>query len=436
MFYVETMLSNLTAKLVHIKNGIYLYKGKDGREYANVEVNAQDVYEIERCYRWNTSIPNLKRAIYRIKNMSTLLCKPFLCIVYTLHSDAERADDIEILPHENFKESNLISHRPYIRTDATVLKHQEDLLSNNKSPQEVYEIVLEESGGALHASSMSKEPRNLKQVQNLQAKINKSNRRQPESSNNDLDVLLHLQKDQSSFVQTVTVTREKYLAFAFTEKQTMDIDDFCCQAVEPVVIAVDTTSNLCSLWITDTTYQNKRILNASNGNHPIHLAPVMLHFTKDDATFSRLASELLSSNPNSRTLKGISVDLESAIFNGFKKMIPNLNGLICVQHLMKPGEKKLNKLLPKTGRNIADCTRLSREIIKDIYGVKDGNAYEYGLAEALDGDDFTIKLQSLKDRWESLCPGFFDWLKKTRVSQFLESVTQTARIGYDSEVLY
>ena len=61
---------------------------------------------------------------------------------------------------------------------------------------------------------------------------------------------------------------------------------------------------------------------------------------------------------------------------------------------------------------------------------------EYGLAEALDGDDFTIKLQSLKDRWESLCPGFFDWLKKTRVSQFLESVTQTARIGYDSEVLY
>ena len=64
MFYVETMLSNLTAKLVHIKNGIYLYKGKDGREYANVEVNAQDVYEIERCYRWNTSIPNLKRTIY------------------------------------------------------------------------------------------------------------------------------------------------------------------------------------------------------------------------------------------------------------------------------------------------------------------------------------------------------------------------------------
>ena len=96
----------------------------------------------------------------------------------------------------------------------------------------------------------------------------------------------------------------------------------------------------------------------------------------------------------------------------------------------------MNELLPKTGRNIADRTRSSREIIKNVYGVKDRNVYEYGLAEALDEDDFNIKLQSLKDRWESLCPGFFNWFKKTRVSQFLKRVIQAARIGYDSEALY
>ena len=134
MFFVETMQSNLTAKLVHIKNGIYFCKEKDGRGYANIEVNAQDAYGIERYYRWNKSIPNLMSTIYRIKNMSTMLCNPFLCIVYTLHGDSEWADDIKILPHGNFKESNSISHRPYIRTDATVLKRQEDPLSNNKSP--------------------------------------------------------------------------------------------------------------------------------------------------------------------------------------------------------------------------------------------------------------------------------------------------------------
>ena len=96
----------------------------------------------------------------------------------------------------------------------------------------------------------------------------------------------------------------------------------------------------------------------------------------------------------------------------------------------------MNELLPKTGRNIADRTRSSREIIKNIYGVKDGNVYEYGLAEALDEDDFSIKLQSLKDSWESLCPGFFNWFKKTRVSQFLKRRIQAARIDYDSEAFY
>ena len=214
---------------------------------------------------------------------------------------------------------------------------------------------------------MSKEPRNLKQVQKFQAKINRSNRNQPESTNNDLDVLLHLQRDKSSFIQTVTVTGEKYLDFAYTEKQTIDVKYFCCQAVEPVVLAVDTTFNLCSLWIADITYQNKRILNASNGNHPVHLGPIMLHFTKGDATFSGFVLELSSSNPNLRTLKGIGVDLESAIFSGFKKVIPKLNRLICVRHLMKRDEKKLNKLLPKTGMNIANRTRSSREIIKDLW---------------------------------------------------------------------
>ena len=76
-------------------------------------------------------------------------------------------------------------------------------------------------------------------------------------------------------------------------------------------------------------------------------------------------------------------------------MIPDLNRFVCG---MKRNENKMNELLPKTGRNIADRTGSSREIIKVIYGVKDGNIYEFGLAEALNEDDFNVKLQSLKDR--------------------------------------
>ena len=76
-------------------------------------------------------------------------------------------------------------------------------------------------------------------------------------------------------------------------------------------------------------------------------------------------------------------------------MIPDLNRFVCG---MKRNENKMNELLPKTGRNIADRTGSSREIIKVTYGVKDGNIYEFELAEALNEDDFNVKLQSLKGR--------------------------------------
>ena len=44
--------------------------------------------------------------------------------------------------------------------------------------------------------------------------------------------------------------------------------------------------------------------------------------------------------------------------------------------------------------NQAQRNHAKAEIIKDIYGERKGNAYEYGLAEAFDNDDLTVKLQS------------------------------------------
>ena len=208
-------------------------------------------------------------------------------------------------------------------------------------------------------------------------------------------------------VKTVTVTGQSYITFAYTDKQINDIAKFCCKNSDTAILGVDTTFNLCDLWITDTSYRNKRLLNTTSGGHPVHLGPIMLHFTKDDGTCGRFALELLSANPCLKDLKTLGVDLEAAIYSGFKSLIPGLGRLICVRHLMKRDELKLRDLLPKTGRNIADRRRATSEIIKDIYGSKVDNYYEYGLAESIDSEEFDVK--SLKDRWESLCPGFFNW---------------------------
>ena len=57
--------------------------------------------------------------------------------------------------------------------------------------------------------------------------------------------------------------------------------------------------------------------------------------------------------------------------------------------------------------------------MKDIYGDLAGGLYEFGLAEATGKTDFDINLFSLKEKWESLCPGFHIWFKRKRCDDFV-----------------
>ena len=59
----------------------------------------------------------------------------------------------------------------------------------------------------------------------------------------------------------------------------------------------------------------------------------MLHFTKDEGAISRFALELLATDPKLIKLKKLGVDMESAIYQGFKNFIPSINRLLCVRHL-------------------------------------------------------------------------------------------------------
>ena len=206
----------------------------------------------------------------------------YICVFYSINSDSysKTVHDWEVREHGNFKQK-----RPYHRTDPTILKRQDTLLTANKPPQEVYDLLLDEPGGPMQSNSMSQEPRNLKQIRNRQSAIRKSllqstNETIPQETNDHLHTLLRGQRDSVSFLKAVTVTDQSHIAFAYAEKQLSDIEKFCRKSTEAVVFAVDTTFNLCDLWITDTSYRNKRLVNTIDGGAPVHLGPIMLHFTR------------------------------------------------------------------------------------------------------------------------------------------------------------
>ena len=83
----------------------------------------------------------------------------------------------------------------------------------------------------------------------------------------------------------------------------------------------------------DTSYRSQRLLNSGSRKHPVFLGPVMKHFTKDENTFMRFALEILASNSKLYEIKRIGVDMESAIYNRFKKAVPSISRLVCARHL-------------------------------------------------------------------------------------------------------
>ena len=108
-----------------------------------------------------------------------------------------------------------------------------------------------------------------------------------------------------------------------------------------------------------------------------------------------------------------------------------MNRLLCVKHLSTRDEIKLGKLLVRSDTRKYDQNSVKSEILKDIYGERKGSVYEYGLAEAFDADDLSVKLESLLNKWEKLCPGFHNWFVKKRKRLFQDSVIQSARQGSD-----
>ena len=128
----------------------------------------------------------------------------------------------------------------------------------------------------------------------------------------------------------------------------------------------------------------------------------MFHFKKDEEAFRRFALEMCAENPKLVGLKAVGVDMESAIYQGFKSIFKDLSRFIFVRHLQQRDETKIEKLLERT--NQTSEQKKKYKILKDLYGELSSTYFEYGLAESLDADDFQAKLASLEGKWKTTVP--------------------------------
>ena len=124
-------------------------------------------------------------------------------------------------------------------------------------------------------------------------------------------------------------------------------------------------------------------------------------------------------DPALRGIKKIGHDLDHAIPNGLCDILLGPEKLWCTQHMMERDAYKLDK---------KHASRTSKEIImKNIYSSQVDSILQSGLADAMDEEDFQVKLDSLRESLDNLAPGFRDWFQKNRQKLFCNCLIMSAR---------
>ena len=98
-------------------------------------------------------------------------------------------------------------------------------------------------------------------------------------NNNELLQIIEEQK-KNGMIESIIINNKAYFFSMYSSNQIEDITKFCCPESNTSVLGIETTFNLCDLWVTESCYKNTQIANCTTGNHLVFLGPLMFHFTK------------------------------------------------------------------------------------------------------------------------------------------------------------
>ena len=75
-------------------------------------------------------------------------------------------DDTGNIKDKRNSNKNMEIQKPYIRTEPAVWKRQDYLLHSKEPPQDIYKVLVEESGWWILSKFMPQEPKKIKQIYN------------------------------------------------------------------------------------------------------------------------------------------------------------------------------------------------------------------------------------------------------------------------------
>ena len=339
---------------------------------------------------------------------------PFVIIQYTF-SDGVQVP-IKMAPHGNCTKSK----QPFFRTQHSTLESMKENIPV-MSPKKVLNETYSEAGGLLQMSSSGEVGRNLRQIYNIKS-FKGCTSSLTSKCDKDLvyDLLEQHYVSMGNFVRNVNFA-EGVMSVIGTDRQFDDILRFCAgENMEyGSVLGIDPTFNLGDFFVTPTVYEHKMIKNKTTGKHPNFIGPTLIHQDRKFATYYYFASEIKKIRPALQGLVSFGTDGEEALSSAFSSVFPRSVHLLCSFHKRDNLTRKLRELK-------VDEIKM-KQILSDIFGSDIGDTHFQGLIDSNDCTHFMQRLELLKPKWESLCPGFVDWFLKHEANLMCTSMVASVR---------
>ena len=222
-----------------------------------------------------------------------------------------------------------------------------------------------------------------------------------------------------AFLQEVR-TAPELSTFLANYRQLEDIEKFCKNKLNGVVLGIDSTYNICNYYVTICTYKNALLEVTGTDRSPVMIGHATTHAQKTFELYFTLSHNMLQHNRNIAQMKTFGTDAEVNNFQAFKACFPNADHLLCWIHSKDNVTRKLADLK----------LRFPKSYINEIFGEKSGNVEVKGLLDSESQEEYESEWKRLKKIWLNREKGsnkLVSYLRKHKKEKWLESMFHFVR---------
>lgn len=146
---------------------------------------------------------------------------------------------------------------------------------------------------------------------------------------------LWAQIKDSTFIREFAADTSSLQCILVSQKQLLDLETFCTHPIRFSVFSIDSTFNIGNYYVTNTCFENLRVIHASEkykSKHPVEMGPTFVHTHRDTNYYVRFFSALQRMNPSLKHVQAVGIDRDEELMNSVVICFEDALNLLCSSH--------------------------------------------------------------------------------------------------------